>query len=212
MPAPIGLLIAYPKEVIRAGLRAMLSKSSVRVVAEAEDGPGTLTLAKKHRPDVLLIDANIPGSDCFEVLKKVGKALPDTRFIVLSAIDNPTYMARAKAAGAMNFLLESVTGKDFVAAVENAAAGKRALSSGAFGSVVHSMEGKKNAATSRVKLTPREHEVLSHMAYGLSNDEIARSLEVSIETIKEHVQNILRKLTVSDRTQAAVWAVKSGVI
>jgi DNA-binding NarL/FixJ family response regulator len=74
------------------------------------------------------------------------------------------------------------------------------------------MQGKANTATSRVKLTSREHEVLSHMAYGLSNDEIARSLTVSIETIKEHVQNILRKLTVSDRTQAAVWAVKSGVI
>ncbi len=212
MPANISLLIAYPKEVIRAGLRAMLSKSSIRVVAEAENSTGTITLAKKHRPDVLLIDANIPGADCFDLLKKISKSVPETKFIVLSAINNPTYMARAKAAGAMNFLLESVAGKELVSAVENAAAGKPALTSGAFGSVVGSMAGKKNAATSRVKLTPREHEVLSHMAYGLSNEEIARSLEVSIETIKEHVQNILRKLTVSDRTQAAVWAVKAGVI
>lgn len=212
MPAPISLLAAYPKELIRAGLRAMLEKTGIKIVGETSDAPGTLALAKKHKPAVILLDAAIPGGDAFELAGKIQKSMPATKVIVLSAVDKPTYIARAKAAGASNFLLMSVSQKELVTAVESAAAGKSAMEAGPLRRVVASMTARPNAATSEAGVTPRESQVLSHVALGLSNEEIARSLEISVETVKEHVQNLLRKLAVNDRTQAAVWAVQSGVV
>ena len=212
MPATITLLIAYPKELIRAGLRSMLAGSPIKIVSESEDASGTLTLAKKHKPAVVLLDAAIPGDDAFELVGKIRKSTAATKVIIFSAEDNPTYMARAKAAGASNFLLKSVSQKELATAIENAAAGKSAMEAGPFRRVVASMTGRPHAAMSEAKITPRESQVLSHVAFGLSNEEIAQSLEISVETVKEHVQNLLRKLAVADRTQAAVWAVRSGVV
>ena len=212
MPSPLSLLIAYPKELIRAGLRSMLTGSGTKIVGEATDASSTLTFAKKHKPNVVLLDAAIPGGDAFELVTKLAKALPATKVILLSALDNPTYMARARAVGAANFLLQSVNQKELVTAIQNAAAGKPASGAGPFAKIAASMEPRDAQATRDARLTPRESQVLSHIAFGLSNDEIAQSLEISIETVKEHVQNLLRKLTVNDRTQAAVWAVRSGVL
>jgi DNA-binding NarL/FixJ family response regulator len=207
MPVTIPLLIAYPKEIIRAGLRAMLEKTGIKIVAEADDAPSTLTLTKKHKPTVVLLDAAIPGGDAFELVTKLAKAIPATRFILLSAIDNPTYMARARAVGAANFLLMGFSQRELVTAIENAAAGKPVSGSAPFAKIAASMEPRDARAARDSGLTPRESQVLSHVALGLSNDEIARSLQISVETVKEHVQNLLRKLAVNDRTQAAVWAV-----
>ncbi len=212
MPASISLLIAYPKELIRAGLRAMLSQSTINIVGEATDAPSTLTLTKKHKPDVVILDAVIPGGDAFDLVRKFSKTLPATKFVLLSALDNPTYMARARAVGAANFLLKSVGQKELVAAIQNAAAGKPAAGAGPFAKVTASMASRDARAARDAGVTPREEQVLRHVAFGLSNDEIARSLEISVETVKEHVQNLLRKLAVNDRTQAAVWAVRSGVL
>ena len=212
MPTSISLLVAYPKELIRAGLRAMLAGTSVKIVGEATDVASTLTLAKKHKPAVILLDAAIPGGDAFELVTKLAKTLPATKFIVLSALDNPTYMARARAVGAANCLLKNFSQNELVAAIENAAAGKQASGPAPFAKIAAAMEPRDARAARDSGLTPRESQVLSHVAFGLSNDEIAQSLEISIETVKEHVQNLLRKLAVNDRTQAAVWAVKTGVI
>jgi DNA-binding NarL/FixJ family response regulator len=212
MPTSICLLIAHPKELIRAGLRAMLAGSRVKIVGEASDANATLTLAKKHKPDVVLLDAAIPGGDAFELVTKLTKAVSTTKFILLSALDNPTYMARAHAVGAANFLLKNFSQKELVAAIENAAAGKPASGSAPFVKIAASMEPRDTRAARDSGLTPRESQVLSHVAFGLSNHEIARSLQISVETVKEHVQNLLRKLAVSDRTQAAVWAVQAGMV
>ena len=212
MPASISLLVAHPKELIRAGLRSMLASSPVKIVGEASDAPSTLTLAKKLKPAVILLDATIPGGDAFDLARKLSETLPTTKFIFITAIDNPTYMARARAVGAANCLLLGFTQKDLVTAIGNAAAGKPASASAPYAKVVASMDSR-NARTGRDSdLTPRESQVLSHVAFGLSNDEIAGSLEISVETVKEHVQNLLRKLAVNDRTQAAVWAVQSGLV
>jgi DNA-binding NarL/FixJ family response regulator len=212
MPTPVSLLIAHPHELIRAGLRAMLARSRVKIAAESIDAKSTLTLAKKHSPSVVLLDAAIPGGDAFELVRKLAKLLPATKFILFTALDNPTYMARARAVGAADCLLMSVNTRDLVAAIENAAAGKPALSTGAFAGISELMGRRRVSGTSKADLTPREEQVLRHLALGLSNEEIARSLEISVETVKEHVQNLLRKLDVRDRTQAAVWAMKSGVV
>jgi DNA-binding NarL/FixJ family response regulator len=212
MPTSISLLIAHSKELIRAGLRAMLAGSLVKIVGEASDAPSTLTLAKRHKPDVVLLDAAIPGGDAFELVTKLAKGLPATKFVLLSVLDNPTYMARASAAGASNFLLESVGQRELVTAIQNAVSGKPAAGAEPFAKVTASMAARDTRAARDAGVTPREEQVLRHVALGLSNDEIARSLEISVETVKEHVQNLLRKLSVNDRTQAAVWAVQSGVV
>jgi DNA-binding NarL/FixJ family response regulator len=212
MPASISLLIAYPKELIRAGLLAMLSNSGIKTCGEAKDAPSTLTLAKKHKPDVVLLDAAIPGGDAFELVNRLAKTLPGTQFVLLSATDNPTYMARATAAGAANFLLKSVGQKELVTAIQNAASGKPTSGAGAFAGVAELMSRKSPSRNAKTDLTPREEQVLRHVALGLSNNEIGRSLEISVETVKEHVQNLLRKLAVNDRTQAAVWAVQSKLV
>jgi DNA-binding NarL/FixJ family response regulator len=212
MPAPVSLLIADSQEIIRLGLRAMLAGSGIKIVGEATDATSTLTLAKKHKPAVVLLDVAIPGGEAFEVAGKLSKALPATNVVFMTEIDNPTYMARARAVGAANCLLMGFSQRELVAAIQNAAAGKPASGTGPFAKVTATME-PRDARTARDSgLTPRESQVLSHVAFGLSNDEIARSLEISVETVKEHVQNLLRKLAVNDRTQAAVWAVQSGVV
>ena len=207
MPTPINLLVAHPKPVIRAGFRSMLAGSNVKIVGEASDASNTLTLAKKHKPTAVLLDVGIPGGDAFELVQTLAKPLPATKVVFVTEIDNPTYMARARAVGAANCLL-----MELIAAIENAAAGKPVLGAGNFGRVTASLATREKGPALDAGLTPRESQVLSHVAFGLSNDEIARSLEISVETVKEHVQNLLRKLAVNDRTQAAVWAVKSGVI
>ena len=212
MPTSISLLVAYPKELIRAGLRAMLEKTGIKIVGEAVDAPSTLALAKKHKPAVILLDATLPGGDAFELARTLSKPLPATKFVFVTEIDNPTYMARARAVGAANFLLMGFSQRELVTAIEGAAAGKPVSGAGPFFKITASMEPRYPQAARDSGLTPRESQVLSHVALGLSNDEIARSLEISVETVKEHVQNLLRKLAAKDRTQAAVWAVQSGVL
>jgi DNA-binding NarL/FixJ family response regulator len=212
MPTPISLLVAYPKELIRAGLRSMLAGSGIKIVGEAADASSTLSLAKKHKPAVVLLDAAIPGGDAFDLVATLSKTMPATKFVMLSANDNPTYMARARAVGAANCLLKDLSPKELVTAIEDAANGKPAAGSGPFAKVVASMESRDSRAARDAGVTPREEQVLRHVAFGLSNDEVARSLQISVETVKEHVANLLRKLNVNDRTQAAVWAVKVGVI
>ena len=160
----------------------------------------------------MLLDAAIPGGDAFELVATLSKTMPATKFVSLTAIDNPTYMARARAVGAANCLLKDSASKELVTAIENAATGKPVSGSAPFAKIAASMEPRDARAARDSGLTPRENQVLSHVAFGLSNDEIARSLEISVETVKEHVQNLLRKLDVNDRTQAAVWAVKVGII
>jgi DNA-binding NarL/FixJ family response regulator len=212
MPAPISLLIADGQELIRYGLRAMLAGTDIRIVGEAENAASALMLAKKHKPTAVLLDVALPGGDAFELAAKISKLQAGPRVIFLTALDNPTYMARARAVGAAHCLLKDFGQRELVAAVENAAAGAAGAASGYFGRVTASLATRQQGPALDAGLSPRESQVLAHVAYGLSNEEIAWSLGISVETVKEHVQNMLRKLAMHDRTQAAVWAVRSGVV
>ena len=161
---------------------------------------------------MILLDVGVPGGDAFELAQTLAKPLPATKVVFVTEIDNPTYMARARAVGAKNCLLMGFSQRELVTAIESAAAGKPVSGAGNFGRVTASLATREKGPALDAGLTPREGQVLAHVAFGLSNDEIARSLEISVETVKEHVQNLLRKLAVNDRTQAAVWAVQSGVV
>ena len=206
----INVVIACPLEIIRAGICSMVEGSGIQVSGEAGNAAQLKTLLKKQKPHVLLIDGVLPGctrQDSFELVVELEAALARVPMIFLTSLDNPTYSARARAVGAVNCLSMSMRREELIAAIRNAAAGKPATGSGAFVAIAGSLDSRTTSAFEK-NLTAREQQVLSHIAYGLSNEEIARSLDISVETIKEHVQKILRKLTVRDRTQAAVWAVR----
>ncbi|MFN5756189.1 MAG: LuxR C-terminal-related transcriptional regulator [Planctomycetia bacterium] len=212
MPAPITLLVAYPKEVIRAGLRVMLAGSGIRIVAEADDVTSALSLATKHKPAVVLLDAIDSGGRAYKFVRDIRKAVPGANFVFLAAVENPTYCARAKAVGASNVLLESVATRELVAVIENVAAGKSAKPPELFAKVSAAIMGKPNKMTEEAKLTPRELQVLAHVAFGLINEEIAQSLGIDLDTVKSHIYHLLRKIGARDRTHMALRAVNSSVI
>ena len=208
----VKLVIADDHEVVRTGLASLLAGSDIKIVAEADSGPEAVKMAVKHKPDVVLLDIRMPDSDGLEALDTIHRELPETRVVILSTYDNPTYVARAVALGASDYVLKGANRQQLIAAITGAAAGK-SPASGELQRVAGAMS--KNFPKTKgedLPLTNRETQVLRHVALGLSNKEIGRSLTISIETVKEHVQNILRKISVSDRTQAAVWAVRKGLV
>ena len=131
---------------------------------------------------------------------------------MLSSYDNPTYVARSVALGAADYVLKSASRQELINAITRAVAGQEPDESSIYQRVKRVMGRRKNGGDETIPLTNRELQVLRHVALGLSNREIGQSLKISIETVKEHVQNILRKLDVNDRTQAAVWAVRKGLV
>jgi len=206
----INVLVVDDHEVVRQGLGTLLSDADIQVVAEATDGNEAMTKVKQHRPDVVLMDIRMPERDGLSALDAICRENPDTKVVMLSTYDNPTYIARSVAHGAQDYVLKGSGRDTLISAIENAARGADRAPE----SEMNSVAGRMNA-TKRDEDTPltnRESQVLRHVALGLSNKEIGKSLQISVETVKEHVQNILRKINVSDRTQAAVWAVRRGLV
>jgi DNA-binding NarL/FixJ family response regulator len=208
----IRLLIADDHEVIRTGLATLLAGSDIEIVAQAENGKECLRLAEQTKPDVILLDIRMPEGDGLATLEKLRAKVPASRVVMLSTYDNPTYIARAVALGANDFVLKGSTREAIVETITAAAAGESPSRSGELRRVAGAMKLRQVLDDDEVPLTQRETQVLRHVALGLSNKEIGKSLEISVETVKEHVQNILRKITVNDRTQAAVWAVRKGLV
>ena len=208
----IRLLVCDDHEVIRTGLKSLLAGSDIEIIAEAANGKEAVEQAEAHRPDVVLLDIRMPDGDGLSTLEKLRATVPDSCVVMLSTYDNPTYIARAVALGANDYVLKGSTREAIVATITAAAEGESPSRSGELRRVAGAMKIRQVLDDDEVPLTQRETQVLRHVALGLSNKEIGRSLEISVETVKEHVQNILRKIAVSDRTQAAVWAVRRGLV
>lgn len=208
----ISLLIADDHEVIRSGVKSMLEGSDIQVVAEASTGNQAIEQTVKHHPDVVLLDVRMPETDGLEALERIIDRSPRTKVVILTGHDNPTYIARAVALGAAGYLLKDSPRETIVGAINRAHTGLPPDNESLMGRVRNTMARRRPTYDEDIPLTNREVQVLRHVALGLSNREIGRSLEISIETVKEHVQNILRKLEAGDRTEAAVWAVKKGLV
>ena len=208
----ITVLIADDHEVIRRGVEVLLESSHFRVVASAATVAQLVQLARKHKPDVVLLDVRLGDEDGLDAIRRVRSAAPKTRSVVFSAFDNPTYVARAVAAGANDYLLKTADRDTLLAALDNAVADGPPTRTGMLRSVAASMTKRDAPGDANVPLTPRELQTLRLIAMGLSNREIADTMGISVETVKEHVQNILRKIDATDRTQAAVWAVKRQLV
>jgi DNA-binding NarL/FixJ family response regulator len=208
----IKLLIADDHEVVRSGLKSLVAGTDIKVIAEAATGEAAIRLAMKHEPDVVLLDIRMPEGDGLNALGRIKLERPNMPVLILSTYDNPTYVARAVALGASGYLLKGTSRDKLLEAIRMAAQGQTAWTRDELRRVTGALATPRLAADVEVPLTQRESEVLRQLAYGLTNKEIALALHISYETVKEHVQHILRKIGVSDRTQAAVWAVRKGLV
>jgi DNA-binding NarL/FixJ family response regulator len=209
----ITVLVADDHEVVRTGLARLLEDSEITIVGEAENGAQAVEQTLKHNPDVVLMDIRMPESDGLAALETIKQQKPDVRIVMLSTYDNPTYVARSVALGASDYVLKDSSREDLIAAITRAASGESPTDDSVMHRIKDTMSRRRERVDrSEIPLTNRELQVLRHVALGLSNREIGTSLGISIETVKEHVQNILRKIEAADRTQAAVWAIKKGLV
>jgi len=214
MSGPITILIVDDHEMVRKGAIGYLeAQTDLAVVAEAGTGEDAVNLARDYVPDVVLMDLVMPGMDGVEATRKVKDVSPRSQIIVLTSYHQDEHIFPALKAGAISYLLKDVKAQDLVQAIRRAASGEATLHPRVASRVIKQFSGgqaiQDNLFTS---LTEREFEVLSLIARGYPNQKIADELVISIGTVKGHVSNILSKLHLADRTQAAVYAWREGII
>lgn len=206
------VLIVDDHEVIRMGLRVLFENTEIEIAAEASTASEALEAIGTTNPDVVLLDIRMEGGDGLNALGRLKLDHPDLPVILFSAYDNPTYIARAVALGASGYVLKSAPPERLLEALRTALNGESAWTREELRRVTGALATPRLSQDIEVPLTQRESEVLRQMALGLTNKEIAKMLGISYETVKEHVQHILRKIGVTDRTQAAVWAVRKNLV
>jgi DNA-binding NarL/FixJ family response regulator len=208
------LVIVDDHEVVRNGLVEYLSDPLIEVVGVSGSAQTAVSLVNSLTPDAVLMDVRMDEFDGLWALEQLKSYRPNLPVVFLSSYDNPTYMARAIALGAYDYLLKNASKTAIVSSLRRGAAGLPSPADSLLERVRRSMAANRNVPKelAEYSLTHREVQVLRHVGLGLSNKEIAKSLGISVETVKEHVQNILRKTKATDRTDAAVKAVKWGLV
>jgi len=214
MNEPITVLLADDHAIVREGVRAFLdTQPDIQVVAEAENGDEAVRLAAELVPDVALMDLLMPGLDGVEATRQICRSSPHTRVIILTSYHEDEHIFPAIKAGALSYLLKEVRADDLADAVRRAARGEAILHPSVAARVVQELHGgRQRQGNPFVELSERELEVLRLIAQGLGNASIAQQLVISEKTVKTHVSNILSKLHLADRTQAAVYAWREGVV
>ena len=206
------VIIADDHEVVRAGLKSLVAGTNIRVIAEASTGDDAVRLTAKHKPDLVVMDVRMSKVDGLTALGRIKLDYPEIPILMFSTNDNPTYIARAVALGASGYILKNASGKTLIDAIQRASQGNALWTRDELRRVTGALATPRIRGEIEVALTQRESDVLRQLALGLTNKEIAQTLSISYETVKEHVQHILRKIGVTDRTQAAVWAVRKDLI
>lgn len=201
---PIRVLIADDHPVVRSGLVMILQQATgIDVVAEANTGLEAITLFHQHQPDVVLMDLKMPGMGGVDAIAAIRQECPEVRIIILTTYDGDEDIYRGLSVGARGYLLKNVTRQELIEAVERVHAGQKYIPTEVGARLAERM--------SSPQLTPREQEVLLLLTEGKSNQDIAAAIMVSEGTVKFHINGILRKLNVSDRTQAVLVALKRGI-
>ncbi len=209
---PVRVMVVDDHRLFRRGLVALLALDpGVRVVGEAGDAGEAVRRARELQPQVILLDLDLPGASGIQALAGLREASPDSRVLMLTVSEDAQDMQAALRAGAQGYLLKTMEGEDLSGAIRRAAAGEAVVSPEMTGKLVAALQAPAPApslapATPSQLLSRREQEVLEQIALGASNKEIARTLDIAETTVKIHVQGILRKLGLTSRVQAAVYA------
>ncbi|PJF27060.1 MAG: DNA-binding response regulator [Phototrophicales bacterium] len=216
---PIRVALVDDHGIVRQGLRSLLTRIGIEVVGEADSGEQAVALAEATQPDVMLLDIRMKNGDGLQSLPQIKAVSPSTSVIMLTTYANPGYLARAISGGASGYLLKESDPEQIVRAVKAAAAGDdlidRTLLLAALAQMNEAGVTGEPCASDDALIEPlseRERDVLRLMVQGLSNSAIAETLSISLPTVKTHVQHILHKLHVSDRTQAALLAVRMRLV
>ncbi|MEG3631485.1 response regulator transcription factor [Streptomyces poriticola] len=211
MAEPIKVLLVDDHQVVRRGLRTFLEvQDDIEVVGEAADGAEGVARAEELQPDVILMDVKMPGMDGVEALRRLRDLDHPARVLVVTSFTEQRTVVPALRAGAAGYVYKDVDPDALAGAIRSVHAGHILLQPEVAGALLAEDEGGSGAGRAGA-LTDREREVLGLIADGRSNREIARALVLSEKTVKTHVSNILMKLDLADRTQAALWAVRHGV-
>jgi NarL family two-component system response regulator LiaR len=212
MPDQIRVMLVDDHAVVREGLRTFLElQDGMEVVGEAEDGAQAVAEAERLEPDVILMDLLMPVLDGVGAMRELRQKLPASRVIVLTSFAEDDRLLPAIQAGAAGYLLKNVQPKELARAIRAAYAGEALLDPAVAARLVEAI-AQPAGEEPRDELTPREREVLELIGQGLSNKRIALQLGVSEKTVKTHVGHVLAKLGVADRTQAALHAMRSGLL
>ena len=211
---PIRVLLVDDHSLFRSGIRSLLQRhSDFTVVGEAADGVEGIKRALQLQPQVILLDLNMPGMSGLETLQLLLQDCPDSAVVMLTVSEDALDLSAALIAGAAGYLLKNIDTEYLTRAIRRAAAGETVVAEAMTAKLVAQLHGGAPAAVSELdKLTPREREIIGCLARGESNKAIARTLDLAESTVKIHVQNVLKKLKLSSRVQAAVFAVEHGML
>jgi len=218
---PIRVLLVDDHALFRSGIRSLLQRHpEFDIVGEAGDGTEGVKRAAQLKPDVVLLDLHMPGLSGRDAAAMMAEESPASRVLMLTVSEDAEDLIETLRAGACGYLLKNIEAETLTSAIHKAAAGESMISPQMMGKLLMGVRGElpvKASAQTAVaselnKLSPREREILGFIARGRSNKEIARELDLAESTVKIHVQNILRKLNLTSRVQAAVFAVEQGIV
>jgi len=216
MEHPIRVLLVDDHTLFRSGIKALLQRQKdFEVVGEAGDGLEGIKRAKSLKPDVVLLDLHMPGISGREAVQLIVEGVPETKVVILTVSEDAEDLLETLQAGAHGYLLKNIDANYLIGAIRSAADGEAVMSPQMTAKLMQNVRTAAVTAAApvvdRERLSPREREILGFLARGASNKEIARSLDLAESTVKIHVQNILKKLNLISRVQAAVYAVEHGL-
>jgi DNA-binding NarL/FixJ family response regulator len=212
----VRVLLVDDHDLFRTGLRNLLEERDVQIVGEAATGADAVRLVREVAPDVVIMDLHMPGMSGIEAIRQIASIAPLTRVLVLTISDQDDDVLHAILAGACGYLLKDASVDELIRGIEAAAVGEALVSPSIAGKVLQQVRATaanpEAAETIRAELSQRELDVLKLIASGNDNAMIAAELHISPKTVKNHISNILMKLQIENRIQAAVYAVRSGIV
>ncbi len=210
MSEDVKVLVADDHKLVREGICKLLNIfSGIEVVGEAEDGLEAVSMVRDYFPELVLLDLNMPRMNGIDAIHKIKEISPQIKIIVLTIHDDEEYVYKVTSAGAEGFIQKDITSEELEEAIQEVLDGGKVFPKSLS---PENVEEDQGGTDYRELLSNREYEVLTLLARGMSNKEIAEELYISEKTVKNHVSNILRKLDVNDRTQAVITALKQGLV
>ncbi|MBA3718180.1 MAG: response regulator transcription factor [Actinobacteria bacterium] len=211
----VRVLLVDDHDLFRTGLRTLLEEQGIEIVGEAANGEDAVTLVEEHAPDVVLMDLEMPGMGGVDATREIAAVAPLTRVVVLTISDEDADVLNAVVAGACGYLLKDATIQELLRGIKAASVGESLISPSIAAKVLQRVRASspdvEAAETLLARLSDRELQVLRLIANGNDNAQIAKELFISAKTVKNHISNILLKLSIENRIQAAVYAVRSGL-